>query len=227
LTFSQLVFRRSRKLLSKITFGSFLVYAPRGTSELSNKAKQFVRALKEERLIGVPLQSPSAYAARRLAEERRNGALEELFGTSPLLVPVPRSSLTVEGGIWPAYNIASALIGQGIGATVLPCLQRVKAVPKSAFAASRSRPKPLDHYESIAAVKMVTDREYLCLVDDVVTKGATLLATASRLQEAYPRAKIVAFALIRTLGFVEDIDRIVEPAFGTITLRGDEALREP
>jgi hypothetical protein len=214
-------------LLSKITFGSFLVYAPRGTSELSNKAKQFVRALKEERLIGVPPQSPSVYAARRLAEERRNGILEELFGSSPLLVPVPRSSFTVEGGIWPAYNIASALIAQGIGVTVLPCLERVKAVPKSAFAASGSRPKPLDHYESIGAVKMIADREQLCLVDDVITKGATLLAAATRLQEAYPRAKIVAFALVRTLGFVEDIQRIVEPAVGTITFRGDEAAREP
>ena len=214
-------------MLSKLTFGSFLIYAPRGTSELSNKAKQFVRALKEERLIGVPPQSPSAYAARRLSEERRDGILEELFETNPLLVPVPRSSLTVEGGIWPAYNIASALVGQGIGATVLPCLQRVKAVPKSAFAASRSRPKPLDHYESIAAVKMVADREQLCLVDDVLTKGATLVAAASRLQAAYPRAKIVAFALVRTLGFVEDIERIVEPVIGTITIRGDEAVREP
>lgn len=147
-TFSQSGFRRSRKLLSKITFGSFLVYAPRGTSELSNRAKQFVRALKEERLIGVPPQSPSGYAARRLADERAHGALEEVFGAAPLLVPVPQSSLPVEGGIWPAYNIAWALVAQGLGATVVPCLQRVRAVPKSAFATSGSRPKPLDHYES-------------------------------------------------------------------------------
>src|SRR5258707_8811356 len=131
-------FRHSKKLLSKLTFGSFLVYAPRGTSELSKKARQFVRALKEERLIGVPPQSPSEYAARRLADERSHGILEELFGATPLLVPVPRSSLTVEGGIWPAYNIASALVAEGIGATVIPCLQRVRAVPKSAFAASGS-----------------------------------------------------------------------------------------
>jgi phosphoribosylpyrophosphate synthetase len=214
-------------LLSKITFGSFLVYAPRGTSELSRRAKQFVRALKEERLIGVPPQSPSEYAARRLADERRHSILDEFFGSNPLLVPVPRSSLPVEGGIWPAYNLASKLVGQGIGATVLPCLHRLRAIPKSAFAMAGSRPKPIDHYESIIARRMVTDREELCLVDDVVTKGATLLAAASRLQETYPRAKIVAFALVRTLGFVEDIERIVDPALGTIALRGDEAVREP
>jgi predicted amidophosphoribosyltransferase len=153
--------------------------------------------------------------------------MEEVFGAAPLLVPVPRSSRPVDGGIWPAYNIASALVANGIGAAVLPCLQRTKAIPKSAFAASGSRPKPLDHYDSIAAATMVADRRDLCLVDDVITKGATLLAAASRLLETYPNANIVAFALVRTLGFVDDIERIVEPAVGTITLRGDEAFREP
>lgn len=222
-----MAFRRSKKLLSKITFGSFLVYAPRGTSELSRKAKQFVRALKEERLIGVPPQSPSEYAAQRLADERADGILDEFFGTAPLLVPVPRSSLTVEGGIWPAYNIAAALVGQGIGATVVPCLQRVRAVTKSAFAVSGARPKAMEHYESMIVTRMVVDREELCLVDDVITKGATLLAAASRLHEAYPHAKIVAFALVRTLGFVEDIERIIEPAIGTIGVRNDEAVRQP
>jgi phosphoribosylpyrophosphate synthetase len=214
-------------LLSKITFASFLVYAPRGTSELSNKAKRFVRALKEERPIGSPAQSPSDYAAQRLAEELAHGALPEIFRTRPLLVPVPRSSLAVEGGIWPARNIAMALVARGVGGNVLPCLQRVHAVQKSAFAAAGFRPKPADHYESIAVTPMVADRDVLCLVDDVVTKGATLLAAASRLQEAYPKAKIMAFALVRTMGFVEDIERIVDPCIGTIIRSGDEAVREP
>jgi phosphoribosylpyrophosphate synthetase len=101
---------------------------------------------------------------------------------------------------------------------------------------STSTRKPRDHYESIAVTPMVVDREELCLVDDVVTKGATLLAAATRLREAYPNAKIVAFALVRkivafalvrTMGFVEDIERIVEPCIGTITRSGDEAVREP
>ncbi len=214
-------------MLSEIRFGSFLVYAPRGTNEVSRRAQQFVRALKEERPIGAPPQSPSDYAARRLADEHPSSLFDDLFADSPLLVPVPRSSLAVQGGLWPAFNIASSLVRHGIGAAVLPCLERVKAVPKSAFAASGTRPRPIDHYESIHTAKMVTDRPSLCLVDDVVTKGATLLAAASRLQETYPSAKITAFALVRTLGFVDDIERIVEPGVGTITSRGDEAVREP
>jgi adenine/guanine phosphoribosyltransferase-like PRPP-binding protein len=65
-----------------------------------------------------------------------------------------------------------------------------------------------------------------CLVDDVITKGATLLAAASRLHETYPRAKVTGFALVRTLGFVDDVEQIVEPVIGMVTLRGDEAFRE-
>lgn len=110
---------------------------------------------------------------------------------------------------------------------MLPCLERLKAVPKSAFAASGTRPKAIDHYQSIRVAKMVADRQLLCLVDDVITKGATLLAAATRLQEAYPQARVTAFALVRTLGFVDDIDQIVAPVIGTVTLRSDEVFREP
>lgn len=76
-------------------------------------AQRFVRALKEERPIGVPRQLPSDYAARRLAEETAASLLREFFLDEPLLVPVPRSSLSVEGGIWPAFNIAAALVRNG------------------------------------------------------------------------------------------------------------------
>lgn len=110
---------------------------------------------------------------------------------------------------------------------MLEALERVTPIAKSAFAARGSRPRPIDHYESIRATRLVTDRAELCLIDDVVTKGSTLIAAASRLQEVYPEARIVAFALVRTMGFVEDIRSIVEPTTGTITFRGDEAVRNP
>src|SRR6185295_5857834 len=96
-----------------------------------------------------------------------------------------------------------------------------------AFATTGARPKPIDHYDSIRATKMVADRRALCLVDDVITKGATILAAASHIQETYPGTKVTAFALVRTLGFVDDIDQILEPAIGSVRLRGDEAFREP
>lgn len=214
-------------MLSKVTFGSFLVYAPRGTNEVSKRAKQFVRALKEERPIGIGGESPSEYAARRIAEEIGKGVLADFFVSTPNLIPVPRSSLTIDGGIWPSLNIASALVKHSIGARVLPCLERVKPVPKSAFSATGTRPKPHDHYESIAVKRMVVGNEPLCLVDDVITKGATILGAAARLAEAYPAAEIFAFSLVRTMGFVDNISEMIDAVIGTITLRGDDALREP
>ena len=67
----------------------------------------------------------------------------------------------------------------------------------------------------------------ITIVDDVVTKGATLLAAASLVAEAYPDAEVRAFALIRTMGLVPEIDKIVDPVVGTIKLIGSEADRKP
>ncbi len=65
------------------------------------------------------------------------------------------------------------------------------------------------------------------LVDDVVTKGRTLLAAASRVREVLPRAEVSAFALVRTMNLVLDIERIVEPCVGRIRCVDADAAREP
>lgn len=57
----------------------------------------------------------------------------------------------------------------------------------------------------------------ITVVDDVVTKGATLLGAASLLAGAFPRAEIRAFALVRTQGYVKDIERILDPVVGRIS----------
>ena len=136
------------------------------------------RGASDRSAAGIALR---VFAARRLAEERPDDLFREIFDRVPLLVPVHRSSLRVEGGIWPALNIASALARAGVGCGVLTALERIAPIAKSAFAARGSRPRPIDHYETIRATRLVTDRPELCLVDDVVTKGSTLIAAASRL----------------------------------------------
>jgi hypoxanthine phosphoribosyltransferase len=67
----------------------------------------------------------------------------------------------------------------------------------------------------------------ILLIDDVITKGRTLAAAAIRLQEAFPKADIRAFALIRTMGFVLDIPRLLEPCQGVIHWNGEDAYRAP
>lgn len=65
------------------------------------------------------------------------------------------------------------------------------------------------------------------LVDDVITKGRTILATAARLHEIFPDAYISAFALVRTMGFLGDVSQFLEPCAGFVRWGGGDARREP
>ena len=74
----------------------------------------------------------------------------------------------------------------------------------------------------------LVDPRNITIIDDVVTKGATLLAAASLLANAFPDARVRAFALVRTMGLVPDIERIVEPVVGRIGLDAwGEPIRDP
>jgi hypothetical protein len=65
------------------------------------------------------------------------------------------------------------------------------------------------------------------LVDDVITKGRTLLAAAMRLQVDLPPAEITAFALVRTLGFIEQLQHLTEVCHGCVRWAAGDARREP
>lgn len=67
----------------------------------------------------------------------------------------------------------------------------------------------------------------ITVVDDVITKGATMLAATSRVQEEFAEAEVRGFALLRTMGLVGEIERIVDPCRGTIRRVGGEVLRDP
>jgi hypothetical protein len=58
----------------------------------------------------------------------------------------------------------------------------------------------------------------ITIVDDVVTRGAMLLAAAQLVAAAYPDAEVRAFALVRTCNLGPEIDRSIDPVIGTITL---------
>jgi adenine/guanine phosphoribosyltransferase-like PRPP-binding protein len=69
--------------------------------------------------------------------------------------------------------------------------------------------------------------ERIVLIDDVVTKGRTLLAAATRLQEAFPSAQIRAFALVRTMGLIAGVNQLLDPCKGEIRWRAGDAHRNP
>jgi hypothetical protein len=120
-----------------------------------------------------------------------------------------------------------ALLEEGLGRGIWRGLHRVCAVRKSATAAPGSRPTVGNHYDSFAIERATELPQHVVLIDDVVTKGRTLLAAAARVQEAFPKAEIRAFALLRTMGLVPGVEQLLDPCIGEILWRGGDAYRTP
>jgi hypothetical protein len=167
------------------------------------------------------------YALRVRQQATDSPLLAGFFGLSDVLVPVPGCAPFLTGGVWAANHLAAALVNEGLGGTAWPGLRRVRPVRKSATAAPGERPTVYLHYESFLIERPMILPERIILIDDVVTKGRTLLAAASRVHEAFPRAQVRAFALVRTMGLVSGIPHLLDPCKGEIRWRSGDAHRSP
>lgn len=148
------------------------------------------------------------------------------FGPDVFLVPAPRSAPLVPSALWPGERICNALLAQGFAKATLPIVKRINPIPKSATAPLGGRPSVEQQYSSLEVQRTLVAPARIVVVDDVVTRGATLLATAARLRDAFPEAAIEAFALIRTRGFVGEIEKILDPVVdGTISTLSGSLLR--
>jgi hypothetical protein len=216
--------------LPNIRFGAYLVYTPRGATEKSKQSKDLCIAVKEDKFG--PVESPPRmvrvipYLAKRLAGKIKGTPLADFFADRPVLVPTPRSSPVKPGTLYPTRIICDHLVVNGLGIETRILLERVKAVPKAATSRPAERPTIQMHYDSLRVVGELLKPRSILLVDDVVTQGTMLLASATRLQEAFPDAQIRVFALIRTMSHTE-IDRIEDICAGTIEPRGDHGVRTP
>lgn len=206
---------------SEVPFASLLIYSPKGSSENSVKSRHVCYSIKRG---DVQLLDQAVTALERVFEEAGFAAF---LGPDVGLVPTPGSAPHVSGGLWPSERIAHALVKANRGKDVLPYLRRSVAVPKSAFAAPGERPTVERHYQTIAVESDLIAPRRLTIIDDVVTKGRTLLACAGRLREAFPHAEIACFTMVRTLGLQPEVDRVVAPCTGRIRWTGADAVREP
>ena len=218
-------------LLSEIRYGSFLVYSPKGKNAVSCFSQRIRDALKQDGTIPSPPKGEPVNfidrAAERLEEELEGSELAEFFGADIFLVPVPGCApLVRDNALWVPKRICDALKLRLLGKDVLPCLVRKKAVPKSAFQRGSDRPTARTHFESMGVIESVFLPKRITVVDDIITRGATLLAAYSHLQAAFPEASIRAFALVRTMSNVE-LQEIRKPHVGTILLRDEQCFRDP
>jgi len=140
---------------------------------------------------------------------------------------MPWSAASSATAPWAALQLAVALSEVGFALPVWLGLRRQVAVRKSATAPGAARPEVREHYESFAVAPPVREMSTLVLIDDVITRGRTLLAAAARLRSKLPHADIRAFALIRTLGFVQQLDRVTEVCHGIVRWGAGDAQREP
>jgi predicted amidophosphoribosyltransferase len=209
-------------MLAAVPFASCYVYSPQGTCAISVRSRLLCARLKDRdpRFL-------ARYAARVRREALEAHRFAGWFDAATILVPVPGSVPRAPGTASTPEALALAMLAVGLGGRLWLGLRRAIPVPKSATAAGGRRPSVASHYASFAVEQPMDATPKLLLVDDVVTKGRTLMAAASRLQEACPQAHITAFALLRTMGLVAEVTRLIDPCVGKIHWRRGDAHRRP
>jgi predicted amidophosphoribosyltransferase len=210
-----------------IEYGSLLSYSPRGESDLEKYSRTIMRRLKNDHFISNPPILMSDFISDIIKRRITTIPFAHFLQTNPILVPIPKSSLTKPGTLWVPHRLANALVQNGFGRTVEERLERVKALPKSATSLPKDRPKAAQHYDSLGIQKMLSEPKEILLVDDVVTRGATILGAANRLKDAFPGAHFRAFAAMRAISDPENFKDIYDPCEGKIELVGKDTSRDP
>lgn len=214
--------------LSEIEFGAFLSYSPQGNSEDQLRSRTAMRKLKDDEHVESPKVLMSDYIADGIRRDIEKLPFSGCFTKNSILVPAPNSSLTGSGTLWIPQRLAEALVRKGLGRSVETCLRRIKPLRKAAKSSPKNRPKAIEHCNSMDVQRPLYEIDEILLVDDVVTRGATLLGAANRLADAYPKARIRAFAGMRTISNPLEFVNIVDPIMGKITLGGDgNTFRRP
>ncbi len=176
-------------------------------------------ALKNSRFVGQPPIEMPEWIARSVNQNLSTLPFSSFFQDDAVLVPMPKSAPMQKGTLWVPERIASNLLDQGLGGKVVSMLERVVAVPKSAWSAPQDRPSPQQHCDSMVVQKPLADPTEVLLIDDIVTRGHTFLGGASRIRDVYPSCEIKAFAAMRAVTYEHDFVKEYDPVKGEITYR--------
>jgi hypothetical protein len=155
--------------------------------------------------------------------------LSSLFtGERIVLVPVPRASpMKSPSSSWPALWICKKILEHVISNMhVTPrlavLLKRTSPVPPARTGKSDER-RPSKQYETMEVDQSQLERHFhkikagdvVVLVDDIVTSGSTIMASAWHVKSCLPSVEVRAFTLFRTVQ-ISTPDVLFEPVVGTI-----------
>ncbi|MEM9406733.1 MAG: hypothetical protein AAGA81_11905 [Acidobacteriota bacterium] len=159
----------------------------------------------------------------REANESARDVIDLLGDSDTTLVPVP-SSKALETFAVPnraTAAIADQLAHEGFGGGARYHLRRIRTLPKSAYLSKATERPDVDFQaKTLGLPEHAPAPARVCLIDDVVTTGTTLMGCALKLRERYPDLEIVAFSVARTVQ--GDIDsRIVVPKVETVSFYPD------
>jgi hypothetical protein len=214
-------------LPSEIAYCSLLSYPTHPNTRDEQHAKDVSVDLKQGRRYTNPPCTISQLIAQRVLEQRDLPAFEGFFGPDVLAIPVPSSSLKRPGSLWIPQDLAYALKDAGLVGDVMPLLERTTALPKSAFSLASERSKAMDHYGSVQVSMKLIAPSSILLVDDVITRGATMLGVAGRVMESYPSMLVQGFAAMRAVSNQGEFKSLMDPCCGKVTLQGDQTRRRP
>ncbi len=218
-------------LLRELPYGALLSYASHGDSAEIQHSKDIMLRLKYDGFVQSLPSAPilmSQWVAQTIQRNRSTLAFASFFQPNTLLVPTPKSSLMRQGTLWVPHRLATALVDCGLGKKVAQFLKRVRPVRKAAWSTPEKRPLPQEHYESMEVQKPLSEPSNILLIDDIITRGATLLGAASRLAEVFPSAHICGFAVMRAITSGGDFEKEYCPILGKIFLRQEgDTLRRP
>ena len=184
----------------ELPFFSLWSFQPRSSrqewSDEAAKAYRLMSAIKNNQLFGNTLAIPGS-----VQYLKKNTNWIEIFGTDRIAIPVPKSAPRHKDSLWVPLEIANALRDEGLVADVSECLERVKRVNRSSTAGRGNRPSPIDHFNTIQFDLMNNFGDSgVILVDDVITRGSTIVGCTALILDAVPGVDMKAFTMLRTMG---------------------------
>ena len=218
--------------LTELQFGSLLAYCPNDNSKRGILAKNWMAAIKNDykvtKIGGEEAILTSDFIAAQIKQEIDQLPFRPFFGRDVALVPIPKSSLITNDALWVPDRLALALQKSGLG-NRQRLLTRVSPVNRSSTSAPKDRPSPTQHYNSFSVNRALEVPEQIVLVDDIITRGHTLMGAAWRIQEVYPYKLIFGFAAMRAISRIVEFKDLYHPVVGTVSYRSGEedCVRRP